>query len=102
RRHWTCRRAAVSGLRARCSASAAATSSPSRPRPRRERERERERPRARREDAGRIGGRRMRTRISGALLVALTVLLVSGCAGSGTQAAKPLPPAKALQPTDLA
>jgi len=34
--------------------------------------------------------------------VALTVLLVSGCAGSGTQAAKPLPPAKALQPTDLA
>ena len=44
----------------------------------------------------------MRTRISGALLVALTVLLVSGCAGGGTQAAKPLPPAKALQPTDLA
>jgi hypothetical protein len=44
----------------------------------------------------------MRTRISGALLVALTVLLVSGCAGSGTQAAKTLPPAKALQPTDLA
>ena len=44
----------------------------------------------------------MRTQISRALLVTLTVLLVGGCAGTGTQAAKPLPPAKALQPTDLA
>ena len=44
----------------------------------------------------------MRTQISRALLVALAVVLVGGCAGTGTQAAKPLPPAKALQPTDLA
>jgi hypothetical protein len=44
----------------------------------------------------------MRTQISRALLVALAVLFVGGCAGTGTQAAKPLPPAKALQPTDLA
>jgi hypothetical protein len=45
----------------------------------------------------------MRTQISRALLVALAVLLVGGCAGSGTMpAAKPLPPAKALQPADLA
>jgi hypothetical protein len=44
----------------------------------------------------------MRTQISRALLVALAVLLAGGCAGTGTQAAKPLPPAKALQPSDLA
>ena len=46
----------------------------------------------------------MRTQVFRALLVALAVLLVGGCGGTGTttQAAKPLPPAKALQPADLA
>jgi hypothetical protein len=44
----------------------------------------------------------MRTQISRALIVVLAVLLVGGCAGTGTQGANPLPPAKALQPTDLA
>jgi hypothetical protein len=46
----------------------------------------------------------MRTRFAPAVLVALAVLVAAGCAGTGTgtQAANPLPPAKALQPADLA
>ena len=44
----------------------------------------------------------MRTTVSRALVLALGVLLIGGCAGTATQSAMPLPPAKALQPADLA
>jgi hypothetical protein len=45
----------------------------------------------------------MRKRIhwSGGLALAVTVMLAGGCAGTGTSA-MPLPPAKTLQPSDLA
>jgi hypothetical protein len=44
----------------------------------------------------------MRTSISRATIVALALAVAWGCAGSGMPAATPLPPAKALQPADLA
>jgi hypothetical protein len=45
----------------------------------------------------------MKTRIrwSGAVALAVAVILAGGCAGTGTSA-MPLPPAKMLQPSDLA
>ena len=42
-----------------------------------------------------------RVRWSGFLVLALGVMLASGCAGTGSPA-MPLPPAKMLQPSDLA
>ena len=45
----------------------------------------------------------MRKQIFGALIVAAGIALLGGCAGTGpSPAAMPLPPAKALQPADLA
>ena len=44
----------------------------------------------------------MRTNVAHLGIVLALVLLVGGCAGTGTSAAKPLPPARALQPADLA
>jgi hypothetical protein len=44
----------------------------------------------------------MRTQVFRVLIAATAILFASGCAGPGTQTAKPLPPAKALQPSDLA
>ncbi len=38
----------------------------------------------------------------GSLALAVAVTLASGCAGTGTRSAAPLPPAKMLQPGDLA
>jgi hypothetical protein len=42
-----------------------------------------------------------RITLSGWLVLAVAVMIVTGCAGTGTSAA-PLPPAKMLQPSDLA
>ena len=42
-----------------------------------------------------------RLRLSGGLALVVAVMIVTGCAGMGTSAA-PLPPAKTLQPSDLA
>ena len=45
----------------------------------------------------------MRKQTFGALIVAAGIALLGGCAGTGpSSAARPLPPAKALQPADLA
>jgi hypothetical protein len=44
----------------------------------------------------------MRTPISRATILALALVVTWGCAGPGMPAATPLPPAKALQPADLA